>query len=70
MDWYTIVHCGSDPQPAKGPFRTVGEAEEAMQRFRGRHGYLAGTFLAAGATHIAGPFRTRQQARGADISTS
>jgi len=70
MAWYTIVHVGRDPQPAKGPFQSVREAEAAIERFQERHGYMAGTYLAAGATRIVGPFQTRREALQADISTS
>ena len=70
MAWYTIVHAGSDPQPAKGPFKSVREAEAAMGRFQDRHGYMAGTYLAAGSTRIVGPYETRREALQADISLS
>ena len=70
MLWYTIVHGGRDPQPAKGPFQSVEEAEAAIERFKARHGSDAGTYLAAGYTTIVGPFQTRRQAQQADISTA
>ena len=70
MAWYTIVHAGSDPQPAKGPFHSVRESEEAFGRFQDRHGYMAGTYLAAGSTRIVGPYETRREALQADISTA
>jgi hypothetical protein len=70
MAWYTIVHAGSDPQPAKGPFKSVREAEAAIGRFQDRHGSMTGTYLAAGSTRLVGPFQTKREALQADISTS
>jgi hypothetical protein len=66
--WYAIVSFGSSPAPAKGPFASVEKAEDAVSRFRSRHGSLAGTYLAAGSTRIVGPFASRAAAREADIS--
>ena len=70
MGWYTIVQAGGDPRPAKGPFKSVQEAEAAFGRFQDRHGYMAGTYLAAGSTRLVGPYRTRREALQADISTA
>ena len=66
--WYTIASFGSDPAPAQGPFRSAEEADAAVERFRARHGHLAGTWLAAGSVRILGPFKTRREAQNADIS--
>jgi len=46
--WYAIVGAGSGPKPARGPHRTLEDAREAVERFRERHGAVAGTHLAAG----------------------
>ncbi len=69
--WYTILTCGGaySPTPARGPFKSVEKAEEALENFRGRHGAHAGTWLAAGSTVMAGPYASRRAAQGADIST-
>ena len=69
MAWYTIVHPRNEPGPAKGPFRRVYEAEDAMERFAARYGpTTAARYLAK--AQIVGPFRTRREAQQADISTS
>jgi hypothetical protein len=68
MEWYTIVSCGMNPAPARGPFKTLAEAREAVERFSERYGSEAGTYLAAGSVTIVGPFRTRKDAKEADIS--
>lgn len=68
--YYTFVRFGSDPMPARGPFKSIEEAEEAMERFRYRHGHLAGTWVASGSVRLVGPFATRKAAREADISTA
>lgn len=65
--WFAWVTCGGDPAPARGPFRSIEEAEEALARFRERHGYLAGTYEAAGSLRLQA-YPTREKARGADIS--
>lgn len=66
--WWSIVGVGRDPQPASGPFRTLAQATKAIERFRSRYGWQAGTYLAAGCSRIVGPFRTRSLAKTADIS--
>jgi len=67
--WYAIVHCGGgrSPTPAKGPFKSKTEAEDALRRFRERHGHRAGTYLAATSSRIVGPFRSRTSAKNVDI---
>jgi hypothetical protein len=67
-EWWTWVHFGSDPSPARGPFKSLAEAEEAGNRFSQRYGSLAGTYCAAGSHRIVGPYRTRREALAADIS--
>lgn len=65
--WYTWLHFGSSPAPARGPFRSQEEAMAALDRFRDRHGDRAGTYEAAGTVRMYA-YRTRAQARNADIS--
>lgn len=60
--WYTFVRFGSDPMPAKGPFKSIEEAETAMESFRERYGHLAGTYLASGSVRLVGPYPTRAKA--------
>jgi hypothetical protein len=67
MAWYTIRGAGGGPKPAPGPYRTIAEAEEAIERFRERHGDAAGTHLAAGSVRIL-EYATRTKAREGDIS--
>jgi hypothetical protein len=66
--WYTFVSWGSDPTPARGPFRSIEDADAAMDRFILRHGYKAGTWLKSGNVAMAGPYPTRLKALAADIS--
>lgn len=68
--WYTYVRFGSDPMPARGPFRSIEEADVAMENFRGRYGHLAGTYLTSGSVRLSGPYATRAKALAADISTA
>jgi hypothetical protein len=68
--WYTFVSFGSDPMPARGPFRSIEEADAAMENFQARHGHLAGTWLASGSVRMVGPYPTRAKALAADISTA
>ena len=68
--WFTYVRFGSDPMPARGPFRSIEEADTAMENFQGRYGHLAGTYLASGSVRLVGPFATRAKALNADISTA
>ena len=67
MNWYTWLSAGSDPAPAAGPHRSVEAARAALDRFRSRHGHLAGTYEAAGSLRLV-EFPTRAAARKADIS--
>ena len=66
--WYAYVSWGSDPTPARGPFRSAEEANAAMERFHCRHGHMSDTWLESGSVRLAGPFATRKAAREADIS--
>ena len=66
--WWTILTFGSDPCPARGPFRSLADARAAVRRFRQREGALAGTWLAASSARIVGPFQTRAAAKRADVS--
>lgn len=68
QEWFKIVHCGRGPVPADGPWKSREEAEGALDRFRSRHGWRAGTHLAASNATIVGPFPSRIAARKADIS--
>lgn len=68
MTWYTFVLFGGGPCPARGPHKTIEAAEEAVRRFRIRHGHEAGTHLAAGSVRMVGPFGSRRAAQEADIS--
>lgn len=68
--YYTFVCFGSGPMPARGPFRSLEEADEAMARFQSRHGYVAGTYLASGSVRLVGPYPTRAKALVADIGTA
>jgi len=68
--WYTYVRFGSDPMPARGPFRSIEEADAAMENFQARYGHLAGTYLASGSVRLVGPYATRAKALDADISTA
>lgn len=68
MEWYTIVSCGVNPSPARGPFKALQDARDAVNRFNERYGSEAGTFLAAGSVRIVGPFKSRNDAKEADIS--
>jgi hypothetical protein len=65
--WFAILTAGSSPRPAQGPFRSIEDAREAVQRFRESKGSLAGTYLASGSALIAGPYPTRAKAKAADI---
>lgn len=65
--WYTWVHFGSDPAPAKGPHATVKAAREALERFRQRYGEHAGTYEDAGSVRLYA-YETREEARRASIS--
>ena len=67
-EWYVILKAGSHPAPARGPHRSLDEAQEAWNRFFERYGGMAGSYIAAGSVRIAGPFRTRREAAAADIS--
>lgn len=73
MKWYAIVAFGSPDSTvaARFPARKVGhynEVSDALDAWRERAGHLAGTAEAACSVRIAGPFRTRAEARNADIS--
>ncbi len=67
--WYTFVVWGSGPAPARGPHPSEEAALEALRRFNRRHGADAGTYAAAGSVRLAGPFKTRREAKEADVST-
>lgn len=56
--------------PARGPFRSIEEADVAMENFQGRYGHLAGTHLASGSVRLVGPYGSRAKALAADISTA
>ena len=62
--WYTFVKWGSNPAPAKGPFSTREEADEAVERFRDRHEDMAETYLSSVRMKS---YPTRSEARDADI---
>ena len=53
--WYTWVHWGSHPAPAKGPFPSIQDAARALDNFLGRHGHQADTWLTAGDVTLRGP---------------
>ena len=65
--WYAIVHAGSDPAPARGPYRNPDEVDAALGRFRDRYGAMAGTYEAAGSVGVR-QYATRDDARNADVS--
>ena len=65
-DWFTVVTFGSG-RPIVGPWHGAEAAEAAMDRWAGREGASAGSFVAAHNMRIVGPFCTRAQAREADI---
>ena len=67
MTWYAWVRFGGNPSPAKGPFKTVEEAKEALSRFRERYGSRAGTYENAGCIRL-NVYPTRAAARDGDIS--
>ena len=71
-EWYTTVHAGRGPytMPPRGPWRGEDAAYDAMARWRGRVGHMAGTICAAHSVGLAGPYSTRRAARAADISTA
>ena len=68
--WFTTVSSGSGPytMPPSGPWYGRDAALAAMEGWRGRAGYLAGTIAAAHSVAVVGPFRSRAEARAADIS--
>jgi hypothetical protein len=66
--WYTWVKWGSDPAPARGPFRSIDEAASALFVFWDRHGHLASLWLESGNVALAGPFPSRVIALRADAS--
>jgi hypothetical protein len=68
--YYAYVRSGSDPMPARGPFRSFEEADAAMERFKERYGHLASHYLASGNVRLVGPYATRAAALDADISTA
>lgn len=70
--WYTTVSFGSGPyaMPPRGPWRSIAEAEDAIERWEDRVAHLAGTIRAAHSVRLVGPYRTRHAARQADISTA
>lgn len=68
--YFTFVRFGSDPMPARGPFTSIQDANDAMDRFNSRYGHLAGTYLASGSVRLVGPYSTRAKALNADISTA
>lgn len=74
MAWYTFRYYGDPALTAKrgrlsyppaGPFKSVKEAEEALNRWRERLGCIAGTVEAAHGICLLGPFTTREAARRA-----
>lgn len=70
--WYTTVSFGTlfyeGPHIPHGPWKSLDEAQAALKRWSDRSGWLAGTYLNAHNIRIAGPYRTREEARNADIS--
>lgn len=70
MEWHAIVRWGQGPyrMPPRGPYRTRGEAEAALDRYAERMGSLWGTIQAAHSVRVYGPYPTRDAARRADIS--
>lgn len=68
-EWYAVVGFGSGPMPQKGPWRSVDTARGAIQRFRERYGWEAGTHLAAGSVRIVGPYDSRQAALNAGVDS-
>jgi hypothetical protein len=69
FDDLTDEAAGVDHVLAK-QFRTIEEADAAMENFQARYGHLAGTYLASGSVRLVGPFATRAKALDADISTA
>ena len=67
MKWRAWVRFGSNPSPAKGPFKTIEEARGALERFREKYGAEAGTYERAGSIRL-NEYPTRAAARGGDIS--
>jgi hypothetical protein len=65
--WFTWATCGGGPAPARGPFRSIEEALDALQRFREKHGAMAGTYERAGSLRLKA-YPTRGKARKGDIS--
>jgi len=67
--WYAVVSWGPHYDGPCGPYRSYGEAREALGRWSNRKGAEAGTIMAAASVRIYGPYGTRAAARKADIST-
>jgi len=74
MEYYAIVYCGDPERTAprtRFPRSAVGSREQvegALDRWRSRAGWLAGTAEAACSVRVAGPYSSRARARRADIS--
>ncbi len=68
--WYRIVSFGSGPyeMPPVGAWPNRDAAAAALDRWRERAGWGAGTREAAHSVRIYGPYRTRAEARDGDIS--
>jgi hypothetical protein len=69
-EWYAIVGTGGGHRPAHGPFSSIDAADDAVERFRDRHGHKAGTYLSASHARLVGPFETRAAAKRASINSS
>ena len=61
--WYVWLAGGRNPKPARGPHPSLGSALAALERFRDKHGYLAGTYEAAGDLRLV-ECATRSDAQG------
>lgn len=60
--WYTFIWCGTEPIPARGPHRTLEDAQTAIWNFYARHGASAGTYWNVGSVTMV-KCRTRADAR-------
>lgn len=71
-EWYAIFYAGWGDQPARGPFRSLADAEAAWRRWYDRQPQRthdnAGSRADAGDARITGPYRTRREARLPDVN--
>ncbi len=66
--WWVLLTSGREANmPPRGPWSSREAATLAIQRWRERVGHVAGTILAARSARLV-PFRSRAEARAADIS--